>query len=971
MESGQIITTVYGLTDTGIVRNNNEDALLISDPFSGVSYEQSAYQIRSLQTNQLLLIVSDGMGGAQAGERASALTVETIKTELSSLPPTIPAHERLSLAVQQANRAVYLESLLDPSLKGMGATVTAVLVIQNMAFVAEVGDSRAYILRGKRIKQITTDQSFVEMMIAKGVMTSQDAYANQSRNVILQAIGMPNDLQVAMTAIKLQIGDRILLCSDGLSNKMMAEEMFVICSRSATIAAACEKLVTLAKRRGGEDNITVIMAAFDGDGLTSSSAFQITDALKTITIFDPSVLLSRPAMDSENGIEIDVDEPTLEITSGSISAIYGESAGEIENGEKYLQSEEESKTDPIPKTISTPGMERQPSTAGLNPETFSTANLLTDQEPITTNLKANRPSTSRLSYSNTLPTTTHLQKLEEEIVTADLPADGSAPSITLPDLQYPLTDDSANVTLLPSTSLTSTIEIPRTVPLPNTVEQPLSSAILPSTVELPPELQTQLPNPSLQLTPQSLSTPPSEATLLAAVQPQSTTDDLFTANISPPTANTDDLFNINLATTFPQMPPAKTEEDTSALSKPAPRQTPVPPKVELPAPALAKEELPPPPPPKARRLPTTDLSSTIRAAKTSNLPPSWLSNSSTEPIPATIPADVPPPPPPISPPSISVEPLSPVPSSLPTPSTPALLSATPMPPQATVTTNLNNLADEERMLKIGMGDLPLTIDRTPRFPAWVSGLALVLIVLIMVIGGGIYLSKQRTELPISTTPATPPSATSSSSAPSQNRSQSTPTQQNQTIPTPASNSDTNTPTNTSDDSPVQIIPQLTPTPTPVPDPAPTSNSGKPLNETNSPSINPSNAESGTAEQALREVLNRWQQAHNKRNVSELFPLYASSVDRYYLRSNLRCNTIFDDKRRYFRQYKTLTISIDDNPEIILGLGGRTATITFDKSFTAIGTTTQNGKVRTELTFAKIDNEWRITSERDLKIYNLK
>jgi serine/threonine protein phosphatase PrpC len=266
--SKAVAVKAFGLTDVGSVRKNNEDALLIAALGDGVAAAGAvppAETTFDAETHAVVLAVSDGVGGADAGEVASALVVESLRRALAE-PGSADWSLATKRAVETANAEVW-EAAHAPGRHGMGATVTAVCVHGAQAHIAEVGDSRAYILRGGRIRQITKDQSFVQYLVDAGAMTAEEAAANPMKNVVLQAMGQKPDVQVALGRLELRRGDKLLLCSDGLSGKLSGEDMLATVQQSATLEGACRALVALANERGGEDNITVIVAAIDGEGL--------------------------------------------------------------------------------------------------------------------------------------------------------------------------------------------------------------------------------------------------------------------------------------------------------------------------------------------------------------------------------------------------------------------------------------------------------------------------------------------------------------------------------------------------------------------------------------------------------------------------------------------------------------------------------------------------------------------------------
>lgn len=257
---------VFGRTDVGKLRKGNEDAFVIAD-LSVPTPLYATPQPLALEVGPsgVLLAVSDGMGGAQAGEVASALALHSLRQSMSAGAGGT-AEAALQASVEHANQKVWQASAL-PGHKGMGATLTAVLLHGNRAYVAEVGDSRAYLLRGDRFVQLTRDQSALQAMLDAGTLTRESADDFPYKNVILQAIGTTSKVVVALNRFSLRRGDCILLCSDGLSGPVKDEEIQRIVIGAPTLDAACNTLIDLANSRGGDDNITVVLAQMDGEGL--------------------------------------------------------------------------------------------------------------------------------------------------------------------------------------------------------------------------------------------------------------------------------------------------------------------------------------------------------------------------------------------------------------------------------------------------------------------------------------------------------------------------------------------------------------------------------------------------------------------------------------------------------------------------------------------------------------------------------
>jgi serine/threonine protein phosphatase PrpC len=266
--SPRITVSACGLTDMGKVRTNNEDAFLIANLADAGAGAPVPKQLATFEAGEhaVLLAVSDGMGGADAGEVASALVVESLRQAMTEAGGKGDWDAATKQAVERANREVW-SAAKAPGRRGMGATVTAVCLQGDHAHIAEVGDSRAYLLRNARIRQVTRDQSFVQYLVDAGALKPEEAASYPMKNVVLQAMGQSADVQVALGRLELRRGDKLLLCSDGLSGKLKADEMLAKVQQAPSLEAACKALIDLANERGGDDNITVVLARVDGDGL--------------------------------------------------------------------------------------------------------------------------------------------------------------------------------------------------------------------------------------------------------------------------------------------------------------------------------------------------------------------------------------------------------------------------------------------------------------------------------------------------------------------------------------------------------------------------------------------------------------------------------------------------------------------------------------------------------------------------------
>jgi protein phosphatase len=247
-----------GATDVGRRREQNEDSYLVD-------------------LDTALFVVADGMGGHAGGGTASSLAVQTIQDRVRvarasapasfASPSTVDASQfpaMLRLAVEAACRAIFGAAQEDPSLAGMGTTVTAALVAGRTAFVAHVGDSRCYLLRGGRIFQLSEDHSLVNEQLKAGAITEEEARQSRFRNIITRSVGFEEDVLVDVVGLELEKEDALVLCCDGLSNLVTDAEILEIASGSR-LAEAPERLIALANERGGDDNITVIVVKVDGE----------------------------------------------------------------------------------------------------------------------------------------------------------------------------------------------------------------------------------------------------------------------------------------------------------------------------------------------------------------------------------------------------------------------------------------------------------------------------------------------------------------------------------------------------------------------------------------------------------------------------------------------------------------------------------------------------------------------------------
>jgi PPM family protein phosphatase len=304
-QAASVTVTAFGITDPGKVRKNNEDAFLVARLADEGPAPSGAVTLDAAE-HAVLLAVSDGMGGADAGEVASALVVQSLRDAMLGAKGNYS--EATRAAVERANRDVW-SAAKAPGRKGMGATLTAVCVHADHAYIAEVGDSRAYLLRNGRVRQMTRDQSFVQLLLDAGALKPEEAETYPMKNVVLQAMGQKPDVQVALGRLALRRGDRLLLCSDGLSKEVTADDMKKAVEQEKGLEAACRALVALANERGGEDNITVVLAEIDGPGVAPPREQEsLTQTFQVLSEFKAAVAAVDDEGDEGDG-DAEIDAP--------------------------------------------------------------------------------------------------------------------------------------------------------------------------------------------------------------------------------------------------------------------------------------------------------------------------------------------------------------------------------------------------------------------------------------------------------------------------------------------------------------------------------------------------------------------------------------------------------------------------------------------------------------------------------------
>jgi protein phosphatase len=240
--------TAAGKTDQGLVRSNNEDNYYLDEKLG-------------------ILVVADGMGGHASGETASSLAVNVIRDYFQGPQKLIgdydqsyrAATNKLNSAIRLANLAVYEAAQSSPQLKDMGTTIVAVLLTGKQLSIAHIGDSRAYLVRGGNIEQLTDDHSMVNEQLKRDIITKEEAIHSTMKNILTKALGISAETEADLNELTIFDDDILLLCSDGLSNMVSDETILEIVSAAGNPAAACAELIAAANNNGGIDNITTVI----------------------------------------------------------------------------------------------------------------------------------------------------------------------------------------------------------------------------------------------------------------------------------------------------------------------------------------------------------------------------------------------------------------------------------------------------------------------------------------------------------------------------------------------------------------------------------------------------------------------------------------------------------------------------------------------------------------------------------------
>lgn len=260
---------ISAFSDPGQARGENQDSVLVVDLQSEDALDDSIGEGEICSERGPLLLVADGMGGSAGGREASRMACEIVLREMRQAPPTenrAILARTLRRALRVANQEIFEAAAQNKKLKGMGTTASVAALAQNTLVVAQIGDSRVYVLRGDSLTQVTRDQSVVSAMVSAGTLSEERAKYSMQKGRVLQALGAAADVEVSLSIAQLRKGDRILLCSDGLHGFVDDEAIAGACHEKL-LSTATDSLRKLAYARGAPDNVSVIIAEVQGPTL--------------------------------------------------------------------------------------------------------------------------------------------------------------------------------------------------------------------------------------------------------------------------------------------------------------------------------------------------------------------------------------------------------------------------------------------------------------------------------------------------------------------------------------------------------------------------------------------------------------------------------------------------------------------------------------------------------------------------------
>ena len=271
--SPPIEVEVYACTDVGLVRERNEDTVVLLELGEGQELDERTLHRVDVGQRRLVAAVLDGMGGAASGDIASRIGREALLTVLRRAEPqTVDSvAEAMGAAAVHGHRQIRNFAQHHPGSRGMGTTLTAAALVGRTVVLTHVGDSRAYIYRSGVLTQLSEDHSLVQELLREGRISGEDMAAYAHSNVILQALGVNSRVYPSISVGQLEAGDVLLLCSDGLSD-MIASEVIASCLEEKDLAEAGRTLIQEATARGGYDNVSVVLARLCGEGVAGANA---------------------------------------------------------------------------------------------------------------------------------------------------------------------------------------------------------------------------------------------------------------------------------------------------------------------------------------------------------------------------------------------------------------------------------------------------------------------------------------------------------------------------------------------------------------------------------------------------------------------------------------------------------------------------------------------------------------------------
>jgi serine/threonine protein phosphatase PrpC len=371
---GPVVVHVFGRTDVGRTREHNEDAFVVADLTANRATLHPDVRVHVSGERGSLFMVADGMGGAAAGEIASAMAVDVVLRELERLWVHATHHDAatfaqaLKRATATANGEINAFATQHPEYRGMGTTATIAGLLGDTLYLAQVGDSRAYLIRAGVASQLTKDQSLMQKLVEAGELTEEEAEQSERRNIILQALGPETTVKVDLTHQVVRRGDVLVLCSDGLSGQVSKDEIAHVVSEEHDLVTVCKRLVDRANENGGPDNITVIVARFDGAGLeVAGKSEEVGHAVFPLPDTGQHPAWTPPADVAERGTPNGQPAPTATGATGPgvVGALPIESFESVEPPAVPESSSADGHADALPVSTTAPAVSEQRRARGM------------------------------------------------------------------------------------------------------------------------------------------------------------------------------------------------------------------------------------------------------------------------------------------------------------------------------------------------------------------------------------------------------------------------------------------------------------------------------------------------------------------------------------------------------------------------------------------------------------------------------